>query len=157
MDGDKVLIECAMGARWGFHKFPPDPADDDPVGAGRLAWRPRPPKPLPQVASTGDLPQGVEEIALKFDLSLPLKPQLEQARRLLQKEAAARRRQGLQLRRVSRLAPEWKKLLRWLDARAVGEAAAFCAEVLSEDCQALAEAAEQMIEKGYLEILDLPP
>jgi len=36
VDGEKVLIECAMGARWGFYKFPPDPADDDPVGGGKL-------------------------------------------------------------------------------------------------------------------------
>ena len=36
VDQDRVLIECAMGARWGFYKFPPDPADDDPVGGQRL-------------------------------------------------------------------------------------------------------------------------
>ena len=30
VDQDKVLIECALGARWGFHKFPPDPAVDTP-------------------------------------------------------------------------------------------------------------------------------
>lgn len=39
VDQDRVLIECALGTRWGFHKLPPNPADDDPVGAGRLVWR----------------------------------------------------------------------------------------------------------------------
>ncbi len=39
VDGDKVLIECAMGARWGFYKFPPAPQDADPVGERRLVWR----------------------------------------------------------------------------------------------------------------------
>ncbi len=157
VDGQKVLIECAMGARWGFHKFPPDPADDDPVGAGRLSWRPRVPHPLPEVEQDEDLPQGLEEIALKFDLSMPLKPQLEQARRQLQKALAARRRQGLQRKRISRLAPAWKRLLRYLDAQAVGETQAFCAELASEECRALATAVERMLAGGYLEILDLPP
>lgn len=42
VDQDKVLIECALGARWGLHKFLPDPRDHDPVGQDRLTWREQP-------------------------------------------------------------------------------------------------------------------
>jgi len=39
IERDKVLIECALGARWGFHKFPPDPAMRD-GGYRRMALLP---------------------------------------------------------------------------------------------------------------------
>jgi len=41
VDEDKVLIECALGAKYGFYKFPPDPADDGPD----IEWRPLPETP----------------------------------------------------------------------------------------------------------------
>ncbi|WP_456404903.1 transcriptional regulator domain-containing protein [Thiolapillus sp.] len=153
IDADKVLIECALGARWGFHKFPPDPRDDDPVGEGRLNWRPRKEQSLP-VVETGMEPPGVEQMGLVFDLSLPLKPQLEQARRQLQMEAGLRRRQGdLQPRRVKTLKAHWTMLLRALDARATGEeeqaVELFGAEALTE--------AVGLTKKGYLELLGIPP
>jgi len=94
VDGDKVLIECALGARWGFYKFPPDPADDDPVGGHRLVWRELE-RPV-ELLSGPDLPQieTAREACVRFDLSLPLARQLESAKRRLQVEQHRRVRAG---------------------------------------------------------------
>ncbi|MEJ2611777.1 MAG: DUF6499 domain-containing protein [Candidatus Thiodiazotropha sp.] len=89
VDANKVLIECALGARWGFYKFPPDPEDDDPIGGGRLVWR--------EISSSASLleagqnaPIELQQAALVFDLGLPLAPQLDQAKRHLQIEQRKR-------------------------------------------------------------------
>ena len=42
VDQDKVLIECWMGAKWGFYKFPLDPDTDQPVIGEQLSWREQP-------------------------------------------------------------------------------------------------------------------
>ena len=86
VDQDKVLIECALGARFGFHKFPPDPADHDPVGAGRLTWRAMQPDPVLELGPEDLASLGVDpsRVALGFDLSRPLRAQVEQAKRQLQ-------------------------------------------------------------------------
>lgn len=123
VDQDKVLIECAMGARWGFHKFPPDPADDDPVGAGRLVWRePNASEPI-EVGPDDSAWLGSDpaRIALGFDLSLPLREQIERAKRHLQVTQRQRVRAG-QIRpaTVANLHTHWTRLLRLLDAEAGG-------------------------------------
>jgi hypothetical protein len=41
VDDDRVLLECWMGAKWGFYKFPLDPARTAP-GPDELSWRPPP-------------------------------------------------------------------------------------------------------------------
>jgi len=134
IDQDKVLIECALGARWGFHKFPPDPRDDDPVGEGRLSWRDRGERPLPVIDAESTVPEGrPETMALAFDLSLPLKPQLEQARRQLQMEAG----------------------LRLLDAETAGELQEMAENV--KGSRILWDEAQGMMEGGYLELLRIPP
>ncbi|MET0090598.1 MAG: DUF6499 domain-containing protein [Candidatus Thiodiazotropha sp.] len=89
VDGDKVLIECALGARWGFYKFPPDPADDDPVGGNRLVWRPVA-FDLPLLDGAQAAPDSARYAAPVFDLELPLAFQLEQAKRRLQIEQRKR-------------------------------------------------------------------
>ena len=38
---DRVLLECWMGAKWGFYKFPLDPERIAP-GPDELSWRPPP-------------------------------------------------------------------------------------------------------------------
>lgn len=157
IDQDKVLIECALGARWGFHKFPPDPQDDDPVGEGRLTWRDLGEKPLPVIDTESAVPEDrPETMALLFDLSLPLKPQLEQARRQLQMEAGLRRRQGrLVPKRVSTLKEHWKLLLRLLDAEAAGELQEMAENV--KETRTLWDEARGMMEGGYLELPCIPP
>lgn len=158
VDQDKVLIECALGARWGFHKFPPDPEDDDPVGEGRLVWRAAGEEPLPVVIDENDLDGlGAEKIALLFDLSLPLKAQLEQARRQLQMESALRRRQELlQPKRVSLMKEHWKLLLRVADAEHADAGDALAIETGRQRYKDLLTEAEGLMAGGYLELLDIP-
>lgn len=152
IDEDKVLIECALGARWGFHKFPPNPADDDPVGEGRLSWRPQQDDPLPTLGEVGaDLQP--EQMALVFDLSLPLRTQLDQARHQLQLESSRRRREGvLTPKRVATLKNHWIELLRILDAESLGQV-----DVARERFgdEAIQEA-RRLMNKGYLDLLKIP-
>ena len=118
VDGDKVLIECALGARWGFYKFPPDPTDDDPVGGGRLVWRDVP-MALPLLEGGIPVPSGARHAVLAFDLGLPLAPQLEQAKRRLQIEQRRRVSSGdLQPPRIASHAATLARGLRLLDASA---------------------------------------
>jgi len=121
VDGDKVLIECAMGARWGFYKFPPDPGDDDPVGGGRLVWR----EQIVDVELLDELPATIQDsdhLALvRFDLGLPLAQQLAAAKRRLQMEQRRRVRAGQVL--APRLDAQREHLchkLRLLDAQQAG-------------------------------------
>lgn len=122
MDQDKVLIECAFGARWGFYKFPPDPDQDDAVGRGLLTWREpdrEGPEPL-GLEDRGYLGDDLAKVALGFDLRLPLRAQLEQAKRLLQVLQRQRRQQGMQLMTVVNFVAQWRLYLRLLDAEGQG-------------------------------------
>ncbi len=118
VDGDKVLIECALGARWGFYKFPPDPRDDDPVGGERLVWR-EVPLEIPLLEAEAAAPGDAHRAALVFDLGLPLAPQMEQAKRRLQIEQRRRVSAGrLAPPRVADHAEDLARGLRLLDAAA---------------------------------------
>ncbi len=141
-DGDRVLIECWMGAKWGFYKFPLDPDRADPPTAAELAWRPLPaPGPRP-----ADDPYRLD---IAFDLSLPLPPQLEAAKFRLVGRAAELRRAGLAApASVGSQRDLWTQMLRLLDAAAVGEV------VAAQHAGALREA-QAMMRGGYLEILRL--
>jgi hypothetical protein len=119
--GDKVLIECAMGARWGFYKFPPDPQDDDPVGQGRLVWREQKTQVELLDADTLANELNPSTALVCFDLSLPLADQLLSAKRRLQVEQRRRIQAGLLL--APRLAAHLDNLvrkLRLLDAMESG-------------------------------------
>lgn len=140
VDDDRVLLECWMGAKWGFHKFPlaPDriaPAHDD------LSWRP-PPQPTAPV-------DALYRLDLTFDLSLPLPPQLEAAKFRLVSRAAELRRQGLAApKTVANQRARWTQMLRLLDAEAAG------LSVEKGDAELLREA-QAMVHGGYLDILRL--
>jgi len=76
--GSKVMIECAMGAKWGFYKFPNSPDIEFPDVPGKLIWREfdlRVAKPAGEAQSF--------EIDLRFDLRLSLYEQLRSARQQL--------------------------------------------------------------------------
>ncbi|MCA1979412.1 MAG: DUF6499 domain-containing protein [Thiobacillus sp.] len=106
VDDDRVLLECWLGAKWGFYKFPLDPACEDPTPE-QLAWRPPPADPTPDPATRVDI---------AFDLALPLAPQLEAARFRLASRAAELRRQGIAApRSVASERDHWAALLRQLD------------------------------------------
>lgn len=119
---DRVLIECALGAQWGFYKFPLDPATDKAVPGDNLLWRDiewqAQPLNADDVMGLGQLP---EQLALGFDLAMPLKPQLEAAKRyLLATQQWYRRDQGHVMKSVAACRDRWTLCLRLLDAEASG-------------------------------------
>ena len=141
-EDDRILLECWMGAKWGFYKFPLDPQRITLPGPDELAWRP-PPPPAPRPA--GD----AYRLDIPFDLSLPLPPQLEAARFRLVSRAADLRRSGLAVPvTLARQRAHWARLLHLLDSEAAGE------PVADADASLLREA-KAMAAGGYLEILRL--
>lgn len=103
---EKILIECGMGSKWGFYKFPLSPDIEFPDIPGQLLWR----EVEFEVRQGDDLPQA-QEIDLRFDLRLPFKKQLNSARRLLLAKQKSAHQAGL-LFNVGTLT----RLLRRLDA-----------------------------------------
>jgi len=134
LDDDRVLLECWMGAKWGFHKFPLDPARTAP-GSDELSWRPPPPAEAPIEAPY--------RLDIAFDLSLPLPPQLEAARFRLISRAAELRRQGLAApKTVANQRARWTAMLRLLDGAVVPDA----------DSSILLDEAQALVVGGYREI-----
>lgn len=137
-DDDRVLIECWMGAKWGFYKFPIDPERSVPPGPDELSWR-----PPPQPASPSGEPYRLD---IRFDLSLPLPPQLEAARfRLVGRAAELRRRGFAAPMTVANQRARWTRMLRLLDSD----------EAQNEENAPLLDEARAMVRNGYLDILRL--
>jgi hypothetical protein len=158
IEGERVLIECALGARWGFYKFPPDPADDAAVQAGRLVWREASVETL--LLNDGELPPAANgRIAIGFDLALPLAPQLEQAKRRCQIEQRRLIGEGRLLApRISAHAERLIVLLRLLDGQSVGAALETMAQVLAESpavCAERLQAALELRDGNYRRLLHL--
>lgn len=141
-ENDRVLIECWIGAKWGFHKFPLDPGLDTPPTPDQLSWRP-PPAPASLPADN------VYRLDIAFDLSLPLPPQLEAAKFRLISRSTELRRSGYPapLSVVNQRA-RWTLMLRLLDA---GTAKG---NMKPEEAVLLREA-QAMVQGGYRDILRL--
>ena len=167
VDEDKVLIECWMGGKWGFYKFPLDPAIEQPRMGEQLSWR-ETEQPV-QCVQDGDdvyLGEDAARVALGFDLDLPLRQQLEAARRFLQIRQAGLRRSGeVVMRTVGSLASHWCCLLRMLDGVNSGESAVAVHALLASACAgeqaestatSLLAEAQQLVAGGYRELLRLP-
>jgi hypothetical protein len=138
-ENDRILLECWMGAKWGFYKFPLDPHRATPPGPDELSWRPPPVSAIP---ADPDF-----RLDLSFDLSLPLPPQLEAAKFRLVGRAAELRRKGLAApKTLANQCERWAQLLRCLDAEAEGVALG------GADADSLREA-QAMVHGGYLAIL----
>lgn len=71
-DGDQVLIECAMGARWGFYKFPNSPEVEFPAVPEKLLWR----EPHIDLIEPAGEP-APHEFDIRLDARLPVKQQME--------------------------------------------------------------------------------
>ncbi len=129
-ENNQVLIECWMGAKWGFRKFPIDPAINLPE---ELAWRDFPIDVEVIDAHAAPLfKQTPEMLALNFDLSLPLPVQLEAAKRQLIAARLLRAKTGgLPPRSLREGASIWRLWLRLLDALEAGEAINSIAETLA--------------------------
>jgi len=138
VDDDRVLLECWMGAKWGFYKFPLDPERGTPPGSEELSWRP-PPQPAPHIDET-------YRLDVSFDLSLPLPPQLEAAKFRLVGRAAELRRQGIPApKTVANQCARWVRMLQVLDGDSPPEG----------DLDDLLCEAQAMTQSGYLDILRL--
>jgi hypothetical protein len=139
-ENDRVLIECWIGAKWGFHKFPLDPECSTPPGPAELSWR-TPPAPAPRPLDDA------YRLDIPFDLSLPLPPQLEAAKFRLVSRATELRRSGNPAPlSVANQGVRWTQMLRLLDAEAV--------DLPGQDAELLREA-QAMVQSGYLDILRL--
>ncbi|MHB1084804.1 MAG: transcriptional regulator domain-containing protein [Thiobacillus sp.] len=141
-EDERVLIECWMGAKWGFHKFPLDPACPTPPSPSELSWR-QPPAPEPR------LTDDAYRLDIPFDLSLPLPPQLEAAKFRLVSRASELRRTGLSAPfSVANQCVRWTQMLRLLDAKA--------AEGSGTEVEAgLLREAHAMVHGGYRDIVRL--
>ena len=154
-ENDQVLIECWMGAKWGFRKFPPDPAVSAPED---LTWR-----DVPIDVEVFDFDQvgapKPETLALCFDLSLPLPAQLEAAKRHLISHRQARTKAGaLPPRNLREGASRWRLDLRMLDALASGAMLCDFANVLGLAApEQDLETALALRNGGYRRLLQLTP
>ena len=153
-ENDQILIECWMGAKWGFRQFPTDPALEQPE---TLAWREQPIQvALIEPGITGPWPR--ERISLTFALALPLELQLESARRQLALSRHALAKAGkLPALTIRQGAPGWRIGLRILDGLEAGEDPTRLAVVLMRtDIQRDIDEARALCTGGYLRLLKLP-
>ena len=116
VDGEKILIECYLGARWGFYKFPLNPAKDMPVIGKDLLWRDVVIEAHQLGTENMDYLEGDKgKEALGFDLTMPLKEQLESAKKyLIAMQRWMGKEKGLIRKTVSSECEELTRCLRFL-------------------------------------------
>ncbi len=135
-DEDRQLIECWMGAKWGFYQFPQNPALHALELAASINWRP---PPAFDFRSEQDAPHRQQ---LNFDLSLPLPAQLEAAKQWLLGEQIKLRRQGQPApQNLENQRGHWAELTATLE--------------LADSSHPLWTDAVHMLQQGYREILHL--
>lgn len=167
VDQDKMLIECWMGAKWGFYKFPLDPATRQPVIGEQLTWREADESAqLVEDADSTYLDGEARHVALGFELDLPLRRQLELAKRFLQLRQARLRREGkTTMRLVSSQKHRWCVMLRMLDGLQAGDDLDSVYAVVREQhggpdgdspAATLLHEAEKLVNGGYRAMLRIP-
>jgi len=135
-EDERVFLECWMGAKWGFNKFPLDPHCSLPPAPEALGWRTLPARPAHDIDEA-------YRLELAFDLSLPLPQQLDAAKfRLASRVAELRRAGHAAPLSVTSQRDYWAQLIGALDAPAAAP-------------EALLATAQKMAESGYREILRL--
>lgn len=157
-DAESLLIECWMGQKWGFYKFPIDPNVTRPQPGAELLWRPQP--PIPQLVEITDqdwLGGDLAKVAYGYDLSRPLAAQFEQAQRFLLMLQKQRIKQGsIRLETPQHRHYDWTRYLRYLDAEFDNVPPAEIMAVLSlDDITATKQQAHEMTHAGYRRILHL--
>ena len=159
-EGEKevLLIECWMGQKWGFYKFPIDPARERPQLGTELLWRDVPITPrLIEQSDTDWLGVNAAKVAYGFDLRQPLTPQFEQAQRFLRVLQKQRSKPGkVILETPQQRQQEWCRYLRYLDAESAHAATEQIIEVLQLEAPTVfRQQAYKMIQTGYRRILHL--
>ena len=153
---ESLLIECWMGQKWGFYKFPIDPDIARPQPGVDLLWRPHPPSPqLVHESELEWLGQDHAKVAYGFDLSLPLAAQIDQAKRFLLTLQKQRNKQGsIRLEIPQQCRHDWTRYLRYLDAEFENASVDEIKAVLSlDDITATQQQAYEMTRTGYRRIL----
>ena len=159
VDGDKVLIECWLGAKWGFYKFPLDPATDRPVIGEQLAWREVSQGVIRVDAGSSDyLGREAGKLALGFDLALPLRDQLERAKTYLIASQRRLQQEGeVQPKCITGMRVYLTLCLRLLDAHASGADEQDIAQRLGvENLAQFSAEAQALCAGGYRHLLSLP-
>ncbi len=112
---DKLLIECWMGYKWGFFKFPQSPKLNAFELDLELAWRPL----AIDYKAPEKLFKGAEKpiiLATDFDLTRPLKEQFEHIKRQALIKQRQLKKQGLLEKfTVSGQKNTWQSYLMFLD------------------------------------------
>lgn len=155
---EKVLIECWMGAKWGFRKFPLSPKVVRPTPGVELDWRELPPA-LHEITEQSATEMRPNEMWLSFDLNAPLGAQLESARlRLATRQHALAKKGQLLPRNAREGATLWQRWLRILDALEAGTRPEEIATMLViSDIHTEISAARAMTEEGYRRLIALNP
>ncbi len=151
-----LLIECWMGQKWGFYKFPIDPNNTCPQPGGELLWRPQSTEPqLVEATDMEWLGEDHAKVAYGFDLSLPLGSQIEQAQRVLRLLQKQRSKQGSITLEIPRQRQhDWTCYLRYLDAEFENARVEDILTVLSlDDISVIRQRAHEMTRTGYRRIL----
>ncbi|MDQ7015314.1 MAG: DUF6499 domain-containing protein [Gammaproteobacteria bacterium] len=155
-DGGKLLIECWLGAKWGFYKFPLNPEVDAPKVGEELLWREVELQAVPlSVQRCTSYLDGDCKLAFGFDLSLSLKEQLELVKRELQQQKR-QQREAVRRQTVLGLTPIWLTMLRLLDALEAGAPDLQISAVLQLDrfsLRSLQLQAEALRDGGYRQVL----
>jgi hypothetical protein len=133
-DEDRQLIECWMGAKWGFYQFPQNPALNALELEAPINWRPPPAFNLHGQASCPECR------GLNFDLRLPLPHQLEAARQwLIGEQIKLRRQNHIVPHSLENQRDHWQTLVYVLD--------------MGDSSHAVWNEAMRMTQRGYREIL----
>ncbi len=147
-EDERVLLECWMGAKWGFHKFPLNPDRALPPAPDALSWRALPAKPASEI-------EEIYRLDIAFDLALSLPPQLDAAKfRLVSRVSELRRAGHIAPKNVASQCKYWTQLLQVLD-RASPNVDATLVSIPNEAETRLHTDAQAMVRMGYLKILRL--
>ncbi|MDQ7074113.1 MAG: DUF6499 domain-containing protein [Gammaproteobacteria bacterium] len=155
-DGGKLLIECWLGAKWGFYKFPLNPEYAQPKVGEELLWREVELQAVRlSVQRCAAYLDSDCTLAFGFDLSLPLKEQLALVKRELQQQKR-QQREAIRCQTVQGLAARWLLMLRVLDASGAGIEAAQISAALALDVVSLRnlqQQAEALRDGAYRQML----
>lgn len=145
----KIMIECWMGAKWGFYKFPQDPDNACPDYPGELLWREQ--EREPSLLATGQEVSSTPHYAtVQFDLRLSFDEQWDEAIKMLAAVRRERQRNQSLRTRIRDNVSLWQYCLAYLDSNG----AELDESIQSEyPADFLAKEAARLVNGGYKTIL----
>jgi len=160
LDGERLQIECWMGQKWGFYKFPIDPSVRAPLASAQPAWRERQTDAIMMTHDNSDAYLTDDSrVALGFDLSMPLKQQFENARKMLAiLQRQLQKHSPERICNVGTQGKSWMTCLRILDGLSMESHAMVSTHFEEEgiDITLLSKKATQLSKGDYLDLLTIP-